>query len=320
MKILVADDDANSRQLLHQTLKSAGYEITEVADGESALSILNNEGGPRIALLDWIMPGMDGTEVCQAVRSRRDQPYVYLILLSQKQGKSDVVAGLESGADDYLAKPFHPEELHARLRTGQRILKLQDKLVDAREQMWFKATHDGLTSLWNRGFVLDLLERELARARRESSSLALLMCDLDHFKEVNDRRGHLAGDEVLREIARRLLGSVRVYDTVGRYGGEEFIIILHGCDGLRGRNRAEQIRRIVEKKPVTTGRGTVSITISIGVVSSRDYPGMTVEQLLHEGDAALYRAKAEGRNRVILVPPENAAAPLEIEMERTRQD
>jgi GGDEF domain-containing protein len=134
------------------------------------------------------------------------------------------------GADDYLTKPFDSGELKARLRTGERILHLEGRLVEAREDMRFKATHDSLTSLFNRGVIVDLLGREISRSRREHVPVAILMSDVDHFKIINDTHGHLVGDEVLKEAARRLLLSVRSYDYLGRYGGEEFLIILNNCD------------------------------------------------------------------------------------------
>src|SRR5258708_6370495 len=166
-----------------------------------------------------MMPELDGPGVCSEIRKSKNQSYVYTVLLTSRGEKEDIVTGLGAGADDYLTKPFNAEELKARLRTGLRILDLEDRLVEAREQMRFQATHDGLTALWNRSMILDLLGRELARSRREHVSTAILMCDLDHFKSVNDTYGHLAGDEVLKETGRQLLASVRSYDFVGRYGG-----------------------------------------------------------------------------------------------------
>lgn len=219
---------------------------------------------------------------------------------------SDLIAGLASGADDYLTKPFHPEELKARLRTGRRILELEDKLVEAREEMRFKATHDPLTTLWNRGLILEFLERELNRARREGSSLAILLCDLDHFKNINDMHGHLVGDEVLRETARRLLGAVRPYDSVGRYGGEEFLVLLPNCRESCTRYRAEQIRSVVSRRPVLTDQDPVSFTLSMGALTSGDWAGFTAPQLLKEADAALYRAKGAGRNCVVFAQPDSA--------------
>lgn len=303
MKILVADDDAVSRRLLETTLERAGFEVVVAADGTAAASILAAEDGPRLALLDWMMPGMDGPSVCREVRVHRENPYVYMLLLTSKETKDDVIAGLASGADDYLTKPFHPEELKARLRTGQRILELEDKLVEAREEMRFKATHDPLTQLWNHGLILEFLDRELNRARREGNSLAVLLCDLDHFKKVNDTYGHLVGDEMLRETARRLLAAVRPYDAVGRYGGEEFLVLLPHCDKNCVRDRADQIRSVVSGRPVLTAQGSVSFTLSVGALASSDWGQFNGEQLLKEADAALYRAKAAGRNRVVFAQP-----------------
>src|ERR1700740_1975875 len=225
MKILIADDDPLSRRLLEKTLERVGYEVISVPDGRQAVKSLSATDAPRLALLDWMMPELDGPGVCREIRNRRDQNYVYIILLTSRQSKEDTVEGLESGADDYLVKPFNADELKARLRTGERILHLEDRLVEAREDMRFKATHDHLTTLWNRAVIMDLLGRELTRSQRENGCTAILLGDLDHFKSVNDNYGHLAGDQVLREVARRLLLSVRSYDYVGRYrGGEVFFI------------------------------------------------------------------------------------------------
>src|SRR5260370_23955476 len=227
MRILIADDDALSLRLLERTLERDGYEVTAVQNGRLAAEHLCRPDGPRLALLDWVMPELDGLAVCREVRRKRDQVYVHMVLLTSKESKQDVIEGLESGADDYLIKPFDPAELKARLRTGLRILQLEDRLVEAREDMRFKATHDPLTGLFNRGVILDLLSRELSRSRREDGCTTILLGDVDHFKNVNDTLGHVTGDEVLREIARRLLGSVRSYDFVGRYGGEEFLVVLN---------------------------------------------------------------------------------------------
>src|SRR5260370_750467 len=230
MRILIAEDDAISRTLLERTLQRAGYAVISVENGAQAIAELVKQDAPRLALLDWIMPEMDGVEVCRAIRRRKEQAYTYLILLSSRESKGDIVVGLEYGADDYLTKPFDVDELKARLRSGHRILELEDHLVEARESMRFQATHDLLTSLWNRGVILELMSHEIMRSRREHSCTALMMCDIDHFKSVNDQYGHAVGDEVLREVARRLHNSVRSYDMVGRYGGEEFLVALNKCN------------------------------------------------------------------------------------------
>lgn len=303
MRILIADDELMSRKLLQRTLERAGYEVTAVENGRLAADQLCPANGPRLALLDWVMPELDGLGVCREVRKRKEQSYVYMILLTSKESKEDVVAGLESGADDYLTKPFDPEELKARLRTGLRILNLEDRLIEAREQMRFQATHDGLTALWNRGMIIDLLGRELARSVREHFSTAILMCDLDHFKNVNDTYGHLVGDDVLRETAKRLLASVRSYDFVGRYGGEEFLVVLNNCNPSHALVRAEEIRKAIAQRPVPSSSGPIPVTMSLGLLMNQEWWRRPVEELLHEADAALYAAKAAGRNCVRIASP-----------------
>ena len=301
MRILIADDELMSRRLLEKTMQRAGYEVIAVANGQLAA----RPEGPRLALLDWIMPELDGPAVCREVRKRKDHSYVYMILLTSKEKKEDVVAGLESGADDYLTKPFDPEELKARLRTGKRILDQEDRLIEAREQMRFQATHDALTSLWNRGVIMELLGRELTRARRENKCTAILLGDLDHFKNINDTHGHLAGDEVLKETARRLVSSVRSYDYVGRFGGEEFLVTLNNCDPAFGMARAEKIRQTIAERPVETSVGPVPVSMSFGLLLSQEWGYLSVVELLHEVDTALYAAKAAGRNCVKLAAPKS---------------
>jgi diguanylate cyclase (GGDEF)-like protein len=298
MRILIADDELMSRRLLEKTLQRVGYDVTAVENGWLAADQLCKPEGPRLALLDWIMPELDGPGVCREVRKRKDQSYVYMILLTSKEKKEDVVAGLESGADDYLTKPFDPEELKARLRSGTRILDLEDRLIEAREQMRFQATHDGLTSLWNRGVIMELLARELTRSRREGKCTAILLGDIDHFKNINDMYGHLAGDEVLKETARRLVSSVRSHDFVGRFGGEEFLVTLNNCDPAFGLARAEKIRKTIADRPVETSAGSISVCMSFGLLLSQEWGYLSVVELLHEVDIALYAAKAAGRNCV----------------------
>ncbi len=303
MRILIADDEPVSLRMLEKTLQRAGYEVTAVRNGRAAVEALCCPEGPRIALLDWMMPELDGPAVCRAVRSQRGQRHVHLVLLTAKNSKQDIVIGLESGADDYLIKPFDPEELKARLHTGLRILQLEDNLLEAREEMRYKATHDSLTSLLNRGTIVELLACELTRTRRENGCTIAVLGDLDHFKLVNDTYGHPVGDEVLREVGRRLLGSVRSYDFVGRYGGEEFLLVLNNCDVNKSLERAEEIRRAVGRSPISTTLGPLSITVSVGVIASRGRDLATVEEFLCEVDRALYTAKAAGRNCSRLAGP-----------------
>jgi two-component system, cell cycle response regulator len=303
--ILIADDDKLSRRILQTTLEKAGYRVIAVDDGVTAGRFLCQQDGPRLALLDWMMPGMDGLEVIRAVRQQTGMPYVHMILLTSRQSKEDIIAGLESGADDYLTKPFDPQELRARLRTGERILRLEDSLVKAREEMRFKATHDPLTCLWNRGMILDILQREVTRTRRDrgKGGLTIVLGDVDHFKKVNDTYGHAIGDEVLREVASRLTDAVRSYDAVSRYGGEEFLVVLNGCRTTQGANRAEHMRHAIYDHAVETASQAVAISMSFGVAGTEDWQELDAEQLIHEADVALYRAKSLGRNRTVLARP-----------------
>jgi diguanylate cyclase (GGDEF)-like protein len=271
-----------------------------VEDGNAAWERLNTENAPRIALLDWMMPGQNGIDVCRKMRRHRPEPYTYILLLTAKNAKESVVEGLESGADDYLTKPFHFEELKARLRVGLRLLELEDTLVQAREAMRFKATHDVLTGVWNRGAIVEMLDREIIRSRREGPSLGILIGDLDHFKAVNDTYGHLAGDSVLREVTRRIQATIRLYDAVGRYGGEEFLVLLPGCDAAATMDKADQLCTTIVQQPIETPVGPLRVTMSFGGVATASWPQDTTSQILQMADAALYRAKQEGRNRVVM--------------------
>jgi diguanylate cyclase (GGDEF)-like protein len=297
MRVLIADDDPVSCRLLDHLLHKWGYEVIAARNGVDAWEVLQADHAPRIALLDWMMPGLDGLEICRRVRARSAKPYVYIMLLTANDKVGNLVEGLESGADDYLTKPFHPQELRARLRVGLRMLDLESGLVEARENLRFKASHDALTSIWNRGAIIELLERELSRARRDGSSVGVLLADIDHFKRVNDTRGHLVGDEVLGAVTGRLKGEVRSYDSVGRYGGEEFLILLPGCDNPKLTAKAEQLVKIVERSSIETSAGPVPVTISIGGIASGDCPHAELKSLLRAADTALYRAKISGRNR-----------------------
>jgi two-component system cell cycle response regulator len=299
MKILVADDDVVSRRMMAHMLQNSGYEVVLAENGLQAAHELAQPGGPRLALIDWMMPGLDGPGLCRQIRSRHTEAYVYILLLTSKQSNEDVVSGLEAGADDYLTKPCHPQELKARLRTGRRILQLEGRLVDACEQMHFKATHDALTSIWNRGAILALLESELSRSIRQHLPVSVLLCDVDHFKKVNDSYGHMAGDQVLQEVSSRLLNGVRSHDAVGRYGGEEFLIVLGGCDEHNLRPRAEQVRNAVSAVPVVTTEGRLQVSLSVGAITIDNWTNSApLEPFLKQADEALYRAKEAGRNRV----------------------
>ena len=270
-----------------------------VETGSDAWSILQKPDSPKLILLDWVLPDLDGTELCQRIRKAGSTGnYVYVILLTSKEGRQNMLDAMQAGADDYLVKPFDESELKAHLLVGKRILDLQDELVAARESMRHAATHDSLTGLLNRGEIFNSLERELERGRRERKPLSVILADIDHFKKVNDTRGHLFGDETLREIARRMHSKLRVYDGVGRYGGEEFLLVMPACDLEAALLRANELREEIAATPVVSGAVEERITMSMGVAVSECIGAKELETLLNRADAALYLAKGNGRNRV----------------------
>jgi two-component system cell cycle response regulator len=295
--ILVAEDSAIYRRLIETHLNDWGFGFNCVRDGKEAWKILSQKDAPRLALLDWVLPEIDGVELCRRLRSRPDhEPYTYTILLTAKNRKTEMLEAMNAGADDFLAKPIDPLELKARLLVGKRIVDLQQKLVSANSALQFVASHDFLTGAWNRSEIVAFMQRELARARRDSTAVGIVLVDVDHFKKVNDGFGHETGDIVLKEVTQRLTCSLREYDGVGRYGGEEFLLVIPGCDLATTVRRANQIRELVSGKPIVTPHGSVTVTVSMGATTAQS--STNSELLLREADSALYQAKRNGRNRV----------------------
>lgn len=303
-KILIADDSLVMRRLLQATLESWGLEVICASDGAEALDILQGEAPPQLAILDWMMPVLTGPEVCRSVRERTTGPYTYLILLTSRNQREDIVEGMGAGADDYVVKPFDKHELEVRLRAGRRILDLQNQLMLAQEALREQATRDALTGCWNRRMILEILERETCRAGREQRNLGVVMLDVDHFKLINDTHGHAAGDETLREVARRVVGVVRGYDSVGRIGGEEFLVVLPGCDELCALSHAERLRQVIAATPVGFDGIEIRVTASFGASSMQSGNARPPDHLVRAADEGLYAAKRQGRNRVVFHMPE----------------
>ena len=319
MKILLAEDSKVYRALIENLLKDWGFDLVVAENGQQAWEILRQPEGPCLALLDWMLPGIDGLELCQRIRAMPTSGrYIYTLLLTARDKKADLIAALEAGADDYLAKPFDHPELRLRLMAGKRLLELHEELVGARESLLLAATRDSLTGLLNRAESLAFLDRELFRCRRNKSPVAVLLIDVDHFKAVNDSLGHLAGDAVLREVAKRLTFSLRPYDGAGRYGGEEFLLMLPGCDLESATRRGEEIRNLICRSPVITPAGERVITISLGVTAADTSTAKDHTVILGVADKALYRAKNNGRNRTEAIPLSGAAVLRNPENHRVR--
>lgn len=326
IKVLIAEDDSASRRLLQALLERWDYDVVVASDGAQAWEALQGEQAPRLAILDWMMPGMDGVQVCREVRKRAAGPYTYILLLTAKDQKQEMIEGIEAGADDYLTKPLDANELRVRLRSGRRILELEESLIAARDALQFQADHDRLTGLWNRGAIIDGLKRELERSERQGTPVALVMTDLDHFKRINDTYGHLVGDSVLYTAAQRMRSCARLYDLVGRYGGEEFLLVLPGCDGPSAVKQAERLRTLISTDTFATPQGNISITLSAGVAVSPVPSDKDPAHLLCAADKALYRAKENGRNRVEFATGEDTpltspvgSTPVVVEPHRRRR-
>ena len=307
MKILVADDDAVSRSLMRRMLLQSGYEVATAADGAEAVRILLADEAPRLVLLDWMMPELDGPEVCKTIREASSRAYTYITLLTSKESKEDLIAGLEAGADDYLTKPCNLEELRARLRTGERVLQLEDTLLKAHAEMRFKANHDALTLLLNRGAILTFLREACDDC--SGPGFSVVLCDVDHFKRINDTYGHPVGDEVLRVIAQRLKDCTGEKGKVGRYGGEEFLILLEDADSGTLCATVERIREAVRHTPILTSAGPLYVSLSGGALLAGDRTQpQTAEQLLKCADDSLYGAKRAGRDRIFTTVEMSAVA------------
>lgn len=294
MQILIAEDDPISRKLLEERLTDWGYEVIVTKNGIEAWDVLQQDNSPNLVILDWMMPGMDGLEVTQKVRERSSANYVYIILLTALNRPEDIVKGLDSGVDDYIVKPFYDEELKYRLKIGERIIRLEQRILSL-------ARTDYLTGLLNRRAFLERLEGEVSKCKRMSGNLGLIIIDVDHFKQINDTYGHQSGDIVLQSFARTVKNCCRAYDFVGRYGGEEFIIGLPETDLDQAALIAERMRaRVADTKVWIPSRDVlVNITASFGVSAmEKGVPG-SVDILISAADDALYLAKSNGRNKVI---------------------
>jgi diguanylate cyclase (GGDEF)-like protein len=300
--VLLVEDDPISRKILEKILKKEGFNVTAVENGRIAMEIFRDTFFP-IVLTDWLMPEMEGPDLCRAIREQKPDSYVYIVLLTAKDAKSDIISGLEAGADDYLTKPANRGELVARIKNGLRILELEKSLKEANEEIKILSITDPLTGAYNRGYLNERLPQEIKRSMRYHHPLSLILCDIDHFKHVNDRFGHLAGDRVLKEFAQSIIDSVRnQIDWTARYGGEEFLIVLPETNFEGAMLLAERLCQSIAGQPFSFNEKPIPVTASFGVTGfSPDGPGSEIspETLLQQSDTCLYQAKNQGRNRVV---------------------
>lgn len=294
MKILIAEDDTTSRLVLAATLKKSGHEVSAAKNGREAWEMLQEDGFSMV-ISDWMMPDVDGLELCRLIRAQHQMTYTYVILLTALGGKTNYLDAMDAGADDFITKPFDADQLEARLRVAGRILDLHETLRTS-------AMYDSLTGLLNRAAIMDSLAQELDRADRDARPLGVLLSDIDHFKRVNDTHGHPAGDAVLRQVASHLRLSLRSYDKIGRYGGEEFLMVLPSCDRSNALSLADRLRQVIEATPINTGAATIPVTASMGIAIGCSSSKGQADALIQAADDALYRAKAAGRNRVEIAP------------------
>ena len=295
MNVLIAEDDIISCRALEKNLRDWGYRVHVTKNGEEAWEIIKN-GGIRLAIVDWGMPKMNGLELCHKIRNEyqpREEKYLYIILLTGRDLEKDIITGLSAGADDYITKPFSYMELKVRIQNGARIIALQDIQLQ-------KANTDSLTQLWNRKKILEILEEELNRNFRENIPLGVIMLDIDNFKTINDTYGHLIGDEVIIEVASRLKKKIRSYDKIGRYGGDELLLILPGLGRQDAKNIAERLRQSVCAEKIQTEAGALNITVSLGVSIFDTASRPSTKKMIEESDLALYMAKGRGRNIAVV--------------------
>lgn len=298
-RILLVDDEPTQRLIMARLLKRAGYEVETAGDGREALAKVE-AGDFQLMITDWEMPEMDGIALCSAVRALQNKAYVYIILLTARDAIEHVVTGLQAGADDYLTKPVIEPELMARLNTGKRIVTLERSLRMANDENRRLSITDPLTGVYNRRHLMDQLPREIERAARYGRQLSVVMCDVDHFKKINDTHGHHIGDEVLKWFVANLHKTMRGADWVARYGGEEFVIVLPETNVSCGAVAAEHLRAQIAADPFNDGKTNFSVSASFGVSGWQDRvpAGSTLDALMAKCDAAVYESKDAGRNRV----------------------
>jgi len=298
-RVLLVDDEPTQRLITARLLKRAGFVVETAQNGKEALERITTSEF-QLLVTDWEMPEMDGVALCKAVRSANLDGYVYTILVTSRDAIEHLVAGLQAGADDYLTKPVLEPELLARLNTGKRIVTLERNLRAANEENRRLSVTDPLTGAYNRRYLMEKLPLEMERCIRYPHPLSLLMCDVDHFKKINDTHGHQTGDAVLQAVVSGVRQKIRNTDWVARYGGEEFVIVLPETAAQNAGKAAETLRDYLEKMPIEVNGVAIKVTASFGVAGwDKDVPAnASLDALIARCDALVYESKSLGRNRV----------------------
>ena len=311
MKVILAEDESVTRRLLQASIARWGYTIEAFADGGAAWKCLESATEPTLLIVDWMMPGLDGLDICRRVRAQGREPYVYILMITGRSDRGDIIEGLKAGADDFMVKPVHHDELRARIKVGERIVRMQAELVAARQAMVTLATVDSLTGLPNRSAILNTLAVEINRAAREGTSISVCLTDLDHFKRINDTYGHAVGDIVLQEAGTRLQAHMRSYQAVGRLGGEEFLMLLPNCDATAAQLVVNRARMAVSRTPIVAHGEEIRLTCSFGVTTfAPDDTRIDPLTVIQTADRALYDAKANGRDCVAVRAHEERISPI----------
>lgn len=293
MDVLIVDDDAITRFALCTALEQWGFVPVVAENADQALQKLATETTPHLLIIDWSMPGMSGPDLCKTIRKREDGQFFYILMLTGKEGNDAIIEAMEAGADDFLSKPFDHRVLKVRIAAGSRIVRLEQTLNQL-------ASRDALTQCWNRRMIDELFTNSIAEATRKHSSFSLMILDIDHFKSVNDTYGHAAGDVALKHVVNLLNTNLREYDQVGRYGGEEFVILLPSTDRNEAWGVAERIRSAIQFQPTIVNDETIiDLTVSIGIAQFDRSRDANQSAFFERADKALYTAKQTGRNRII---------------------
>ncbi|MDF1691854.1 MAG: diguanylate cyclase [Zhongshania sp.] len=293
MDVLIVDDDAVTRLALSAALEEWGFVPILAENGEKALKKLEVDTAPHLLIIDWSMPGMSGPELCKTIRKREDGQFFYILMLTGKEGNEAIIEAMEAGADDFLNKPFDHRVLKVRIAAGSRIVRLEQTLNQL-------ASRDALTQCWNRRMIDELFTTSIAESARKRSAFSIMVVDIDHFKIVNDTYGHAAGDVALKHVVNILNTNLREYDQVGRYGGEEFVVLLPATDQNEAWGVAERVRSAIQFQPTLVGDDiSIDLTVSIGIAQFDRGRDTNQTTFFERADQALYTAKRSGRNRII---------------------